>query len=518
MSSSLLKSSGVVGGATLLSRVLGFVRDVLQAALFGAGAAMDAFFVAFRIPNLFRRMFAEGAFQQAFVPVLTQTRRQGDEEEVRKLIDVVAGTMGGFLLLITAASVLAAPLLMGVFAPGFRADPEKFEQAVVLLRWTFPYLMCMSLAALLSGILNAYGRFAVPALTPMWLNVCLIGAALWYAPSVEALAIAVFFAGFIQLAFLLPSVARLGLMPRPRWGWRDPQVRRIITLMLPIMLGASISQLSLLLDSIIASFLPLDGSVSWLWYADRLMEFPLGIFSIAIATVILPNLASHFASNDGERFTETLDWALRLVLLLGMPAALGLFLLAGPMVSTLFQHAAFTARDVSMTAWALGAYAFGFLGFSFVKILIPGFYARQQTGTPLRLGMIAFGIGMVLSISITLILLHLDFVAPHAGIAASTATAAWINASLLFLRLRRDGAYRPAAGWPRYLLQIGIASLAMSLFLIVMAGPLASWTEAPALNRILRLAGLVGGGALIYLTVLVACGLRPWRLWQRVGA
>lgn len=514
MSRSLLKSSGIVGGATLLSRILGFVRDVLQATLFGAGAAMDAFFIAFRIPNLFRRMFAEGAFQQAFVPVLQQTREQGSEADVRRLLDVVSGTLGGILLLITAASVLAAPLLMGVFAPGFRQDAEQFDTAVGLLRWMMPYLMCMSLAALFSGVLNAYGRFAMPALAPVWLNVCLIAAALWYAPSVQSLAIAVFFAGLIQLGFLLPSILRMGLMPRPRWGWRDPQVRRIVVLMLPILIGASISQLSLLVDSIIASFLPQAGSVSWLWYADRLMEFPLGIFSVAIATVILPNLARSFAARDEQSFTATLDWALRLVLLLGLPAALGLFLLAGPLLSTLFQYAAFTARDVSMSAWALSAYAFGFLGFSFVKILIPGFYARQQTAAPLRLGMIAFGAGMLLSVSVTLLLLRMDFIAPHAGIALSTAAAAWLHAGLLFVYLRRQGSYRPAPGWTRYLLQLGAAAAAMTLFLLQFAGPLEAWTSAGAAWRISRLAALVAGAALVYFSVLIACGLRPWLLWR----
>lgn len=515
MSASLLKSSGIVGGATLLSRLLGFVRDVLQATLFGAGAAMDAFFIAFRIPNLFRRMFAEGAFQQAFVPVLQQTREQGNDEDVRRLLDVVAGTLGGILLVLTAASVLGAPLLMGLFAPGFRDDAEQFDTAVRLLRWMMPYLMCMSLAALCSGVLNAYGRFAMPALAPVWLNICLIAAALWYAPSVQSLAVAVLAAGVIQLGFLLPSIMRLGLMPRPRWGWRDPQVRRIVVLMLPILLGASISQLSLLVDSIIASFLPQTGSVSWLWYADRLMEFPLGVFSVAIATVILPNLASSFAIRDDAAFTATLDWALRLVLLLGLPAALGLFLLAGPLLSTLFQYAAFTARDVSMSAWALSAYAFGFLGFSFVKILIPGFYARQQTKTPLRLGMIAFGAGILLSISVTLLLLRLDFIAPHAGIALSTAMAAWLHAGLLFIHLRRDGSYQPAAGWGRYLLQLAVATTAMGVFLAQFAGPLDAWTSATASWRIPRLAFLVVGGALVYFTALLACGLRPWRLWRR---
>ncbi|MBI3171131.1 MAG: murein biosynthesis integral membrane protein MurJ, partial [Hydrocarboniphaga effusa] len=274
---------------TLASRVLGLVREVLMAALFGAGAAMDAFFMAFRIPNLFRRLFAEGAFSQAFVPVFSEAKTRRTPEEAKRLVDVVAGTLGGVLALITALGILAAPLIMYLFAPGFADNTEKFHQAVILLRWMFPYLLFISLTAFAGGILNAYGKFAMPAFNPVWLNVCLIAAAWWWAPSVEALAIGVFAAGIVQLAFLLPSLARLGLLPSPRWGWGDPQVRRIIVLMLPIMFGSSVSQLSLLLDSVIASLLPGDGNVAWLYYADRLMEFPLGVFSIAIATVILPS-------------------------------------------------------------------------------------------------------------------------------------------------------------------------------------------------------------------------------------
>ena len=390
MTSGLLRSTGVVGSMTLVSRVLGFVRDVLQAALFGAGAAMDAFFIAFRIPNLFRRLFAEGAFSQAFVPVLSETRRTQSAEEVRDLVGVVSGTLGGVLLVLTAACVIGAPLLIGLFAPGFSDTPEKFGQAVEMLRWTFPYLMFVSLVALAGGVLNAHGRFAAPAFTPVWLNVCLIAAALWYAPNVVSLAIAVFIAGVIQLLFLLPSLARIGMLARPRWGWSDPRVRRIMLLMLPIMFGSSVGQLSLLVDSIIASFLPRDGSVSWLWFADRLMEFPLGTFSIAIATVILPALSRQADAAGAEGFSRTIDWAIRMVLLIGVPAAIGLFVLSGPLVATLFFHGQFTAEDVRMTGWALQAYALGFLGFSLVKVLVPGYFARQDARTPVRCGAVSY--------------------------------------------------------------------------------------------------------------------------------
>ena len=515
MSSNLFRSSGVVSLMTLISRLLGFVRDVLQASLFGAGAAMDVFFVAFRIPNLFRRLFAAGAFQQAFVPVLTETRNTRSPAEVRALVDVVSGTLGGFLLLFTAVAVIAAPLLMGAFAPGFADDPEKFEQGVRLLRWTFPYLMFMSLAALVSGILNAYGKFAIPALTPVWLNIVMIAAALLYAPSVEALAIAVFFAGIVQLLFQLPAVAKLGLLPRPRWGWHDPQVRRIITLMIPIVFGASVQQVSLLLDSIIASFLPGQGSVSWLWFADRLMEFPLGTFSIAIATVILPSLAGHHARNSAEEFSDTLDWALRAVVLLGLPATVGLFVLAGPIVSTLFQHSEFTVTDVGQTAWALMAYALGFLGFSFVKILIPGFYARQQTRAPIRFGVIALVCGMLLSAGFTLSLLAMDFVAPHAGIALATAISAWINACLLARALYRERVWCPRREWRVFLLRVGIANLVMAMVLAWTAGSLEGWTSAPAMVRAGRLAATIVAAAVAYFALLYAMGMRPARYLRR---
>lgn len=509
MSRSLLKSTGIVSLMTLVSRLLGFVRDVLQAALFGAGAGMDAFFVAFRIPNLFRRMFAEGAFSQAFVPVLGETREKGTDADVQDLVNVVAGTLGGFLLILTAVAVIGAPALMWLFAPGFADDAEKFALGVEMLRWTFPYLLLISLVAFAGGILNTYGRFAVPAFTPVWLNVCLIAAALWYHPSVLSLAIAVFVAGVVQLLFQLPALLSIGILPRPRWAWSDPRVKRIIKMMLPIMFGSSIAQISLMLDSIIASFLPQDGSVSWLWYADRLMEFPLGVFSIAIATVILPGLSAHFAKRSEEGFSATIDWAIRMVLVLGLPAALGLFLLAGPLVSTLFQHQAFTAEDVRMTAWALNAYAIGFLGFSLVKILVPAYYSRQETRTPVRAGVIALSCAMLLSLSLVGTLLYFGFLAPHAGIALATALGAWINAGILFSGLWRDGIYKPQPGWGRFSLILLIGNGAMAAWLLWARGSLVEWTSAHWQTRALDLSVLIAVAVLVYGAAVISAGLRP---------
>jgi putative peptidoglycan lipid II flippase len=509
MAASLLKSTGVVSLMTLASRVLGFVRDILMAALFGVSAATDVFFVAFRIPNLFRRLFAEGAFAQSFVPVLTEAKTIRTPEEVKALVDVVAGTLAGVLLIITALAVLGAPLVLLVFAPGFADDVAKFEQGVTLLRWTFPYLFFISLTAFLGGILNAYGKFAMAAVNPIWLNVCMITAAWFFAPSVEALAISVLAAGLVQMLFLLPAAARIGLLPHPRWGWSDPQVRRIITLMIPIMIGSSASQFSLILDTIVASFLEGDGYVTWLWWGDRLMEFPLGTFSIAIATVILPSLAAQHARQAPAAYSATLDWGLRMVFVIGVPAMLGLLLLAGPLVSTLFQYGRATAHDVEMAAWALAGYSFAFLGFSLVKVLVPGFYARQETRAPLRYAFIAFGSGMVCSVTFTYAAVTSGFVAPHAAIALSTAVGAWINAALLYQRLRRDGVYAPSAGWGRFGLQLLVASILMAGLLLYFAGDLVGWTAAPPLERGGRLAAIILGAAAVYFAALLALGVRP---------
>jgi putative peptidoglycan lipid II flippase len=508
MSRSLLKSSGVVGGMTLISRVLGFARDVLFAAAFGASAGMDAFLVALKIPNFGRRMFAEGAFSQAFVPVFTETRATRPHAEVRALLAHVAGTLGGVLALITVLGCLAAPLLMWLFAPGFGSDPAKQQLGAELLRWTFPYLMFISLTAMAGGVLNAYGRFAIPAVTPVILNLCLIAAAFVDADSVRVLAYAVFLAGILQLAFQLPLLARLDLLPRPRWAWGDPQVKRIVHLMIPVLIGSSVAQISLLLDTVLASFLT-TGSVSWLYYADRLMEFPLGIFSIAIGTVILPALSAQHATQDRAAFSATLDWGLKVILLIGVPAALGLFLLAGPLVTTLFQYRAFTAHDVHMTAYALMAYAFGFMGFSLVKVLVPGFYARQDTRTPVRFAMIALGSGMALSLTGIGLATWQGWSAPHALLALATSTSAWINAVLLLRRLRRDGIYQPQADWARFGLRLLAANAVMAAVVLSLQGPLAGWLDAGLAVRGLRLLELIGAAALAYFLALWMLGLRP---------
>lgn len=499
---------------TLISRVLGFIRDILFAAFFGAGPAMDIFLLALKIPNFGRRVFAEGALSQAFVPVFTETRSKGGQEQARALLDVVAGTLGGVLALITLAGCLAAPLLVWVFAPGIAIDPQRHQLAAELLRWTFPYLMLISMTALAGAALNTCGRFAVPAGTPIILNVCLISAAFIDPDSVRVLAIGVFAAGVLQLLFQLPWLAQAGLWPRPRWGGGDPQVRRIVRLMGPIVFGSSVAQISLLLDTVIASLL-FAGSLSWLYFADRLMEFPLGIFSIAVATVILPGLSAEHVSRSAERFSATIDWALRILLLLALPATAGLLLLAGPLVSTLFQHGQFSLRDLDMTRWALMAYAFAFLGISLVKVLVPAFYSRQQTMVPVRYAVIALGTGMSLSLVLVGLCLWLDLPAPHVALALATSSSSLLNAALLLRRLRRDGVYRPSAQWPAYLLRLLVAVTLMGAVVVWLAGPLSSWSEAALAERVLRLGGVIAAAGLTYFASLALMGVRPSDLRMR---
>lgn len=488
MSKKLLKSTALVSFMTTLSRILGLVRDIVFARFFGAAAGTDAFFVAFKIPNFLRRLFAEGAFSQAFVPVLTEYKTQRTEEEVRSLVQNVAGTLGGILFLLTVLAALAAPLLVMVFAPGFLDEPERFGLTAEMLRITFPYLLFISLVALSGSILNAFGRFAVPAFTPVFLNVCLIGAAIWGAPYFEqpvvALAWGVFIAGIVQLLFQFPFLKRLGLLVRPRWGWRDEGVQRIGKLMLPAIFGSSVVQINLLFDTIIASFL-VAGSVSWLYYSDRLVEFPLGVFGIALATVILPSLSQKHAESDPENFSRTLEWALRWVLLIGTPAMVGLLVLSGPILVTLFHYGEFDIQDVDMVRLSLMAYSLGLLGFIGVKVLAPGYYARQNTRTPVRIGIVAMVCNMALNIIFVVPMVMLDIEGPHTGLALATACAAFINAGLLYRGLRREGVLQLQEGWAMLCMRVVVACVVMAGMLLWGTGELASWLQ--------------------------------WGLWQRVG-
>lgn len=512
MAGSIARSSSVVGALTVLSRVLGFVRDILFAVLFGAGAHMDAFLVAFKIPNFMRRLFAEGAFAQSFVPVLSSTRESDSEVEVQELIDVVAGTFSLILLGITVVGVLAAPVLVYIFAPGFAGSSDQFGLTVDMLRITFPYMLFISLTAFAGGILNTWGRFSVPAFTPVLLNICLICAATLFAGHfarpVVALAVGVLVAGVVQLLFQLPFLWRMGLLPRPRWGWHHAQVRRILKLMIPILFGSSVAQISLLLDTLLASLLQ-HGSVSWLYYADRLMEFPLGVFSVAIATVILPHLSARHASASPRVFSATLDWALRMLLVVGLPAMLGLFLIAGPLVATLFNYHSFTAYDTRMTRLALMAFAFGFMGFSLVKILVTGFFSREDSRTPVRCAVISLVVTMLANLVFVGAFVWIGWGAPHVGLAMGTSLGSFVNAGLLYWYLRRGQVYQPSEHWRRLVWPVIAANVAMSILLIVGVADMPVWFDRGVFERVGWLLLWVTAAMACYFAVLAALGVRP---------
>ncbi|MGB0204952.1 MAG: murein biosynthesis integral membrane protein MurJ [Neptuniibacter sp.] len=505
----LLRSSAVVGVMTMLSRVLGLIRDVVVASYFGASSSADAFFVAFKIPNFLRRLFAEGAFAQAFVPVLSEYRSQRDFNAVQHLVNAVAGTLGGVLVFVTALAVLGAPVLTALFAPGFyMGDSAKFQLAAEMLRITFPYLLLISLTAFAGAVLNSYERFAVPAFTPVLLNVSLIGSAIFlspfFDPPVLALAWGVMIAGVVQLVFQLPFMARLRLLPKPVWGWSDPGVRRIMKLMVPALFGVSVTQINLLLDTVLASFLQ-TGSVSWLYYSDRLVELPLGVFGIAIATVILPGLSRKHAEKSNEHFSSTLNWAMQMVLLIGIPAAVALFILAEPMLITLFHYGALTDRDVMMAAMSLRAYACGLLAFMLIKVLATGYFSRQDTKTPVKIGIQAAVANMVF---------NLILIGPlaHVGLAAATALSAFMNAGLLLYGLLKSGVLVWSPGWGMQVVRMLVANSVMVVVIYQLMASTEQWLQMGLWDRVTEMAILVVAGVVTYSLVLILAGLRPKHL------
>jgi len=477
---------------------------VVIAHTFGASISADAFLVAFKIPNFMRRLFAEGAFSQAFVPVLSEYKTQRDFPTVKNLVDNVAGSLGGILLLVTIVCIIIAPLLVMIFAPGFRHDPEKFDLTVNMLKITFPYLPFIALTALAGSVLNTYGRFAIPAITPIFLNISLITTTVWIAPNFQipiiALAWGVFLAGIMQLAFQLPFLHRLKLLPKPRFNWQDKGVKQIRRLMLPALFGVSVSQINLLVDTIMASFL-VTGSVSWLYYSDRLMEFPVGVFGLALATVILPNLSKTVARSDMETYSKTLNWALRWVFLIAVPASVGLMVLAGPMIATLFHNGAFTEHDVEMTSYSLMAYTLGISSFVLIKVLASGFYSRQDTRTPVRIAVIAM---------VANILLNISFITffKHVGLALATSLAGLINAWLLYRGLCNQGFFKLQVGWRVFLLRIFVASTGMAVLLWWGSGSLAIWLNMGILERSVLLLMWIIAGMLFYFISLLILGFR----------
>ena len=500
----LLKALATISSMTLVSRILGFVRDAVIARAFGAGLYTDAFFVAFRLPNLLRRLFAEGAFAQAFVPILGEYRNTRTPDETRSLVDHVATLLGLALTVVSAVGMIAAPLIIYLTAPGFVATPDKFAVTVQLLRITFPYIFFISLTSLAGGILNTWSRFSVPAFTPTLLNVSFIVSALWLAPyfdpPVLALAWAVFAGGLLQLGFQLPFLAKIGMLPRLRFDPKDPGVWRILKLMGPAVFGVSIGQISLLINTIFASFL-VTGSVSWLYYADRLMEFPTGLLGVALGTILLPSLTRSFADKTSDEYSKLLDWGLRLTVMLALPCALALALLAVPLISTLFHHGSFGVEDVMMTRNALMAYSVGLLGLILVKVLAPGFYARQNIRTPVKIALITL---------VATQLMNLIFIwqLRHAGLALAISLGACLNAGLLYYKLRRHEIFRPQPGWIGFLAKVALALTLMSTVLWWTMGEDAAWLTAAVWWRIGSLSMLLVLGVATYFGSLWLLGFR----------
>ena len=509
---SLLRALAAISSLTFVSRVLGYARDFFIARLFGASLATDAFFVAFKIPNLLRRLFAEGAFSQAFVPILAEQKNK-NPAEVRDLIDRVATLLSIALVIAAALGMAAAPLIVYLTAPGFAAEPGKFALTVELLRITFPYIIFISLVSLSAGILNTWNRFSIPALTPALLNVAFIVGAVFFAdffdPPVLVLAWAVFAGGLLQLALQIPVLARLGLLPRWRLDLRHPGVRRVLFLIVPAAFGVSVSQVSQLINQGFASFLA-TGSVSWLYYADRLMEFPAGMLGVAVGTILLPSLSRYHAGDAREEYSRLLDWGLRVTLVLALPAAAALAVLAIPLIATLFHYGRFGIEDAWMTRQALVAYSVGLVGMILVKILAPGFYARQNIVTPVRIGIATLVATQVM---------NLVFIGPlkHAGLALAIALGACLNAGLLYRYLRAQGIYSPLAGWSGFALKIAVAVVIMAAALYFAMGSPEWWLAAGWQAKLAALVALVVLGAAVYGGCLFAMGFRP-RQFSRAAA
>ena len=501
----MLGALAKVGSLTMVSRVLGFVRDTVIARAFGAGMATDAFFVAFKLPNLLRRVFAEGAFAQAFVPILAEYKETRSKEATEAFIRHVAGMLSFVLVIVTALGILAAPWVIYVSAPGFAKDADKFQLSIDLLRITFPYILLISLSSFVGSVLNSYHKFSIPAFTPTFLNVSFIVFALFFVPyfdpPVTALAWAVFVGGILQLGFQLPWLAKLGFLKLPKLNFKDAAVNRVMKQMAPAILGVSVAQTSLVINTIFASYLQ-SGSVSWMYYADRMMELPSGVLGAALGTILLPTLSKHSANQDTEQFSALLDWGLRLCLLLILPAAVGLAVLGFPLVATLFMYRQFSVHDAQMTHYALLAYSVGLPAMILPRILASGFYAQKNVKTPTKIALISLACTQLFNLILVWNLKHI-------GLALATALGAWVNALLLLSMLRIRELYTPRAGWRRYLFRIGIA-------LCVMAGGLyaaqsffpVDWGSLRGYHRAGILAAFIGLAVLLYFATLHLLGWR----------
>lgn len=501
----LLKSLAAVSSMTMASRILGFARDALVAVVFGAGIATDCFFTAFKLPNLLRRIFAEGAFSQAFVPILAEYKSTQGEEASRIFVSYIAGLLTLILALVTLIGVIAAPIIIVLTAPGFIDTEEKFVLTSSLLRVTFPYIFLISLASLAGAILNTWNRFSVPAFAPTLLNVSMIGftlfAAPYFDPPVMALAWAVLVGGVLQLVYQLPHLKKIGMLVLPRINLHDSGVWRVLRMMGPAIFGVSVSQISLIINTIFASYLQ-TGSVSWMYYADRLMELPSGVLGVALGTILLPSLAKSFSNGDQQEYSRLMDWGLRLAFLLAIPCAVALGLMAEPLVVSLFQYGKFSAHDALMTQHALMAYSVGLIGLIVVKVLAPGFYSRQNIKTPVRIAVVTL---------IMTQLMNLAFVGPfqHAGLSLSIGLAACLNAGLLFWQLRKQQLFQPQAGWLLFLTKLIIAVSVMAAVLVGILWLMPAWDDGNMLMRILRLLAVVIAGVIAYFGSLIMLGFRP---------
>jgi len=500
----LLKALAQTSSMTLLSRILGFIRDASVAHVFGAGGLTDAFFVAFRIPNLLRRLFAEGAFSQAFVPILAEAKTRLGEEAAHRLVDHVATALAVVVALTSLLGVVFAPQVITISAPGFASDPDKFAIASDLLRVTFPYIFFISMVSLAAGVLNTWNRFWVPAFTPVLLNVSFIFftlvAAPWFDRPIMALAWGALAGGVLQLLFQVPFLRGIHMWPRFRWNPRNPDLLRVLKLMGPAVIGVSVGQISLVISTIFASYLP-TGSVSWLFYADRLMEFPTGLLGAALGTILLPSLVSHHAAGDEARYSDLLDWGLRLTLVLTLPAAVAMAVAGVPLVSTLFFRGAFQAHDVLMVRNALMAYSLGLTGLIAVKILAPGFYARQNIKTPVKIAILVLAVTQVMNV-----LFMIPF--QHAGLALATGLGACLNAGLLYHGLRSRNLFQPRPGWGRFFMQLLLALLVMGAVLYFFQGEEGRWLKGDSWQHLLWLTPLLLGAGFSYLATLWLTGVR----------
>ncbi|WP_071661068.1 murein biosynthesis integral membrane protein MurJ [Rickettsiella grylli] len=502
MSKILFKSTSVVASMTMISRILGFVRDMIAARIFGAAPAVDAFYIAFKIPSFMRGIFAEGSFSAAFIPTLSEYKQMRSPQEVQQFLAYIGGTLGLVLLIVCILGILGSKNLVSLFAPGL--DPYRFQLAVKMLRITFPYLMLISLTALVSATLNCYGKFWVPAFTPALLNISLIftalGMARFFKVPVETQAWGVLLGGFLQLGFQLPFLNRLNLLKKPRFKWHDPGVQKVLKFMLPALFGSSVGQISLLLNTIFASFL-VAGSVTWLYYSDRLAYFPLGVFGVALMTVILPHLSRQHAEKSPELFSSTLNWGLRCNLLIGIPASLTLLILSGPLIVTLFHYGKFTLEDVVMTQRSVIAYSVGLQAFMLIKILAAAFYAKQNIKTPVRIGIIALIVNMLFNAL-------LIFPLKHAGLALASSLSAWLNVGLLLWGLKSRHIFQWQPGWLKFLLQVLFANAILCVFLYWAAAAMPIWVNWDWQQRLSHIFLLGVASIFIYTGVLWMCGLR----------